>query len=183
MSEPAQKARRQRARYGRPRKRDDFDDLGPFSLGRYTEEDVEELLIDAGAFRRDGPELDALLTAEWGDGFDKALEPGRRPLADKRRLSPAVARLGRELCPRYHFAGTHDAKFELPPYLNARGRATRERHRGYGSRGPRGDGTPTVDTVNTGQGQGTPNCRLHWMGLVRTEATLAGLGMCAVCSV
>ena len=38
----------------------------------YTEEDVEELLIAAGAFRRD-ERIDVLLTAEWGAGFDKVV--------------------------------------------------------------------------------------------------------------
>ena len=97
-----------------------------------------QVLLEGHAYRRDRG-VDLLLTSEWGEGFDNLLDPSHRPLlVDSardatpdaasglesavvprgNRLSPAVGRLGRELSPRYHFAGGQPVAFSLPPYRN-----------------------------------------------------------------
>jgi len=84
--------------------------------GRYSEEAVEELLIEAHAYRRDKG-VDVLLTSEWGEGVDNLVEPQLRGVVTAPH-SPAVGRLGRELAPRYHFAGGQAAPLTLEPYRN-----------------------------------------------------------------
>jgi hypothetical protein len=104
---------------------------------------VEELLIEGNAYRRDVG-IDILLTSEFGEGFDNLLEPEKRPsyhasseasgeVVEGVELSVAVGRLGKELSPRYHFAGSSKTSFVLPPYRNNVGVS-----RFYGIEGPNG---------------------------------------------
>lgn len=77
------------------------------------------------------------MTSEFGEGFDNLLDPEKRPscqllslqsegtpeqsvgsLPKMIAVSPAVGRLGKELSPRYHFAGSGAEAFVLPPYRN-----------------------------------------------------------------
>ena len=91
----------------------------------YHLSDVEDTIIESGAFRGDG--VDVLLTAEWGTDFDKLLtDEETAVLSDSvGAVSPGVMRLGAEISTRYHFAGSNGIHFQLPDYLSGADGVTR----------------------------------------------------------
>jgi len=84
----------------------------------YLQLEVEELL-KKNKIKTEG--IDLLLTAEWGKGFQNLLPEKQRPkgFAGITTVgSTIVAELASTIPTRYHFAGTENYYFQLPPYRN-----------------------------------------------------------------
>ncbi|KAJ1461669.1 hypothetical protein M885DRAFT_506733 [Pelagophyceae sp. CCMP2097] len=85
----------------------------------YTEEDVEDLMIAAGAYVGGGG-VDVLLTSESGAGFDAHVDasaPQPQPLG----VSPPLAGVLAQVATQYHFSASSSAGFSLDAYRVGRG--------------------------------------------------------------